>query len=85
MKWVADEKKVAAGKQSMEIALREAIEELKTSLQEMEIYKRVYPEPNLGAIIAKVFKGITNFSRNATKYFKGEGRCKLVHGCSQLS
>ena len=69
--------KVAAAKQGMETALQAAIEDLTLRLEEMAIYKTVYPNPNLGALIARVYKGVIDFSRHATKYYKGHRICML--------
>ncbi|KAI9845157.1 MAG: hypothetical protein M1837_005042 [Sclerophora amabilis] len=71
--------KVAASRQKLELSLQSAIENLKIRLEEMAIYKRVYPDPSLGALIAKVYKGITNFSRVAIKYYKNHGVLRLLH------
>jgi len=62
----------------MEVALQVAIEDLKLRLEEMAIYKTVYPNPILGALIAKVYKGVTDFSRHATRYYKGHRICKYL-------
>lgn len=73
---MANECQVAASKQGMETALQSGIEDMKASLEEMAIYRRVYPDLSLGALIANVFKGITDFSRSAIKYYKNHGMCK---------
>ena len=73
---ITNVQQVAANKQGLETALQSAVEDLKNRLEEMAIYRKAYPDPSLGALIAKVFKGITDFSRMAIRYYKDHGICK---------
>lgn len=71
---------MAANKQGLETALQTAVEDLSTRLEEMAIYQKIYRDASLRALIAKVFKGIIDFSRMAIKYYKKKyGICKTQH------
>lgn len=56
-----------------EDSLKSCLGRITDALPNLEVYRSVYPDPELGQNLSKAYKEIIFFGREATLYFLGSG------------
>lgn len=56
-----------------EESLKSCLGRITDALPNLEVYRSVYPDPELGQSLSKAYKEIIFFGREATLYFLGSG------------
>jgi hypothetical protein len=60
-----------------EEALYSAMQRISDRLPDLQLYKRIYPDAQLGSMLAETYKDIIIFARTASAYFQSGSFCKF--------
>jgi hypothetical protein len=58
----------------MEGSLSAAIRGMKRRLPGLEMYQRIFPDPDMGTMIVDAYKSVIELAIEGTKYYKKGGR-----------
>ena len=59
-----------------EKAIRSSMREVSERLPDLEVYRRIYPDPRLGEMLAEAYRDVILFARKVTVYCQGYGLSK---------
>jgi hypothetical protein len=62
-----------------EEAIVSAMEQISDRLPDLEVYRKIYPEPTLGLMLIEAYKDVIVLAREATTYFLGSTWGKQYH------
>jgi len=68
---MANPRKTVKLKIKNEEAIVSAMEQISDRLPDLEVYRKIYPEPKLGLMLVDAYKDIIMLARAATTYFLG--------------
>lgn len=56
-----------------EASIQSCILHISDRMPDFEVYKRIYPDPQLGLMLSEAYRDIIIFARDVTIYFQGPG------------
>jgi hypothetical protein len=63
-------------KSKVEAAIVSAMAQISDRLPDFSIYEKIYPDPELGAMLSDAYKDVVLLAREATNYFRRSTFCK---------
>lgn len=59
-----------------EDAINSCMIQISDRLPDLKVYERIYPDKQLGVMLADAYKHVIIFAREATNYFQGNTFCR---------